>query len=99
MAESNSSMGSVRVLFSIMLRAVIGIASETADGEARSIHGQRRNDGVDTRAVGQAGIHHGRGFIHAPAHARDDAVDDLHQVRVVFETESPVGSSLPARST
>ena len=81
MAESSSSMGSVRVLFSIMLRAVIGIAAETPDGKAGPVDGQRGNDRVHTGAVGQARVHHGRGFIDAPPHARHDAVDDLHQVR------------------
>ena len=88
MAESNSSMGSVRRLVFDHLAGRDRIASETADGEAGSVDGQRRNDGVDAGAVGQAGIHHGRGFVDAAADARDDAVDDLHQVAVVFEGEA-----------
>ena len=64
-----------------------GIASETANGETRAVDGQRRNDGVDARSVGQAGVHHGRRFIHAPSDARDDALDDLHQVCIVFERQ------------
>ena len=64
------------------------IAAEAADGKTGAVDGQRRNDGVHAGAVGQARIHHGRGFIHAPADARDDAVDDLHQVGVVFEAQA-----------
>ena len=64
-----------------------GIASETADGEARAVDGQRRNDGVDAGSVGQAGVHHRRRFIDPASDARDDALDDLHQVRVVFERQ------------
>ena len=62
-----------------------GLASETANGETGTIERERRNDGVDTRSVSEAGIHHRRRFVHATAHPRDDALDDLHQVDVVFE--------------
>jgi len=62
-----------------------GIASETADGEASAVDGQRRNDGIHAGAVCEAGINHGRGFIDAAAYARDDAIDDLHQVPIIFE--------------
>ena len=59
--------------------------AEAADGERGPIERQRRNDGVDARAVGQARIDHGRGLIHAAADAGDDAVDDLQQVAIVAE--------------
>ena len=65
-----------------------GIAAKAADGEARAVERQRRNDGVDARAVLQAGIDHGRRFIDAPPDAGDDAVDDLHQVLIVFERQA-----------
>ncbi len=65
-----------------------GLASEAADRQAGAVDGQRRNDGVDARSVGQAGIDHRRRFVHAAAHARNDALDDLHQVRVVFERQA-----------
>ena len=52
---------------------------------ARPIERQRRNDRVDARAVGQAGIDHGRGFVHPAADARNDAVDDLQQMAIVAE--------------
>ena len=64
------------------------VASETANRQAGTIDGQRRNDGVDAGSVGQAGIHHRRRFIDAPPDSRDDAIDDLHQVGVVFEAET-----------
>ena len=61
------------------------VAAETADGEQRAIHRHRRNGGVDARAVGQAGVHQRRRFVHAAAHPRDDFFDDAQQVRVVLE--------------
>ena len=33
----------------------------------RAVEGQRRDDGVDAAAVGQAGIHHRLAFVDAPA--------------------------------
>ena len=59
--------------------------AEAADGQRGPVERQRRNDGVDARAVGQAGIDHRRGLVHSAAHARDDAVDDLQQMAVVAE--------------
>ena len=60
-----------------------GAGAEAADGQGGPVERQRRNDGVDARAVGQAGIDHRRGLIHSAAHARHDAVDDLQQMAVV----------------
>ena len=71
-----------------MLREVTRIAAEAADGEAGAVEGERRNDGVDAGTVLQAGIDHGRRLIDAAADAGDDAVDDLHQVLVVFERQA-----------
>ena len=65
-----------------------GIAAEAADGEAGSVEGERRNDGVDAGTVLEAGVDHGRRFVDAAADAGDDAVDDLHQVLVVFERQA-----------
>ena len=64
------------------------ITSKAADGEAGSIERQRRNDGVDTGAILQAGVDHRRGFIDAAPDAGHNAVDDLHQVLVVFERQA-----------
>src|SRR5580704_9311173 len=63
------------------------IAAETPDREARSIDGQRRNDGVHARTVGQAGIDHRRRFVHAATHRGNDAVDDAHEMDVVAELD------------
>ena len=43
------------------------IGAETADGDARPVQRQRRNDGVETRAVGHAGVDHRAGLVHPPA--------------------------------
>ena len=61
------------------------VAAETADGEAGAIDGERRNDGVDARAVRQARVHHRRRFIDAASDRGNDAIDDAHQVGVVAE--------------
>ena len=58
---------------------------EAANGQNRAIHGKRRNDHVDARSVGQAGIHHGRRFVHAAAHRGNNLIDDVHEVDVVLE--------------
>ena len=55
-------------------------AAEAADREDRPVERQRRDDGVHARAVGQARVDHRRALVDAAADARDDAVDDLHQV-------------------
>ena len=52
-----------------------------------AVQGQRRDDGVDAAAVRQAGVHHRRRLIDAPADLRHDAVDDLQQVVVVAELD------------
>ena len=51
----------------------------------RPIERERRNDGIDARAVGQTGIDHGRGFVHPAAHPRHDTVNDLQQMTIVAE--------------
>ena len=56
-----------------------------ADRQQRAVHRERRNDGVDARAVGQARVDHRRAVVDAAADAADDAVDDAQQVLVVLE--------------
>ena len=71
---------------------------ELADGERGAVDGQRRDDGVDARAVRQAGVDHRRGLVDAAADLRHDALDDFAQV--VLGGEARVGRvSLPSRST
>jgi hypothetical protein len=60
---------------------------ELADGDDGPDQAERRDDGVDTRAIGEASIDHGAGFVDAPADGADDAVDDAHHVIVVLERE------------
>ena len=64
------------------------VRAETADREQRTVDGQRRNDGVDARAVAQARVDHRRRFVDAAAHLRDDLVDDAQQVLVVAERDA-----------
>ena len=52
------------------------LALELADGDAGALQRQRRNDGVDAAAVGQAGVHQRRRFVDVPAERSDDALED-----------------------
>src|SRR2546425_2254284 len=61
--------------------------AEAPDGEQRPVEGERRDDGIHARAVGQARVHHGRALVDAPTHPRHDAVDDLQQVLVIAEDD------------
>ena len=65
--------------------AAQAIGPEPADREARAVEGERRDDGVDARAVGQPGVHHRARLVDAAPDRADDALDDLHQVLVVAE--------------
>ena len=64
-----------------------GLRTEHPDRDDRSVQGQRGNDRVESRSVGQPGIDHRRGLVDAAADPRDDAVDDLKQVVVVAEAD------------
>ena len=63
-----------------------GQRSELADGQQRPVDGQRRDNGVDAVPLGQTGIHARAAFINAPSQGRNDAVDDVAQVGLIFET-------------
>jgi hypothetical protein len=52
---------------------------------------ERRNDGVDARAVLQAGVDNGLRFVDAAAHLGHDLFDDMEQVRVVLKTDRGFG--------
>ena len=58
---------------------------ELADGDDRAHQAEGLDDGVDTRAIGQASIHARAGLIDVAAEGRDDAVDDIEHVLVVAE--------------
>ena len=64
-----------------------GRAAEAANRQDRPVDRQRRNDGVDAGAVGQARVGHRRRLVDAAPDARDDARDDLLQVAVVAEAD------------
>ncbi len=61
---------------------------EFADGERGAVDGERRHDGVDAGAVGEAGVADRRGFVDAPADLADDALADVEQLLVVAEADA-----------
>ena len=61
---------------------------ELADGERGAVDRQRRHDGVDARAVGEARVADRRGFVDAPADLADDALADIEQLLVVAEADA-----------
>src|SRR6185312_12847248 len=61
---------------------------ELANGESGPVDRQRRHDGVDARAVGEAGVADRRGFVNAPADLADDALADVEQLLVVAEADA-----------
>ena len=58
---------------------------ELADGERRPVDRQRRRDDVDAAAVGQARVADRARLVDAAADLADDALADVHQLRVVGE--------------
>src|SRR5579872_3317169 len=58
---------------------------EFADGERGPVDRQRRRDDVDARAVLEAGVADRRGLVDAPADLTDDALANVHQLRIVAE--------------
>ena len=61
---------------------------ELADGERRSVDGERRHDHVDTRTVGQARVADRRGFVDAAADLADDALADVEELLIVAEADA-----------
>ncbi len=61
---------------------------EFADGERGPVDRQRRHDGVDAGAVGEARVADRRGFVDAPADLADDALADVEQLLVVAEADA-----------
>ncbi len=60
---------------------------ELPDGQRRADQADRRNDGVDTRAIRQAGVDVGARLVDAAAERRHDAIDDAHQVVIALEAD------------
>lgn len=58
---------------------------ELADGQARADERERRDDDVDARAVLEARIDERRRFVDATSERRQDALDDVHEVRRIVE--------------
>ena len=63
------------------------IGPEAADRQHRTVERERRDDRVDARAVRQPGVDHRARLVDAAADRADDALDDLHHVRVVAEDQ------------
>src|SRR6185295_11550602 len=61
---------------------------ELTNGEGGAVDRQRRNDGVDAGAVGEAGVADRRGFDDAPADLADDALADVEQLLIVAEADA-----------
>ena len=83
--DRNSSIGAVSARRRDQVVRLEPLGRKPADRQQRPVDRQRRNDGVDARAVGQARVDHRRAVVDAAADAADDAVDDAQQVRVVLE--------------
>ena len=60
---------------------------ELADGQRRPVERQRRSDDVDAAAVEQARVADRRGFVDPAADLADDALADVHQLRIVAEAD------------
>ena len=64
----------------VLVRERVG--GELADGEQGAVERDGRDDRVDTRAVGQPGVHERAGLVDATADATDDLVDRAAEVSV-----------------
>jgi hypothetical protein len=62
------------------------VFAEFSDGKGWSVERERRGDDVDTRAVRKARIADRRAFIDAAANLTYDALADVHELRIVAET-------------
>ena len=61
---------------------------ELADGEGRSVDGERRNDDVDARAIEQARIADRARLVDAAADLADDSLADVEELGVVAEADA-----------
>ncbi len=73
---------------------LVGVLGELADGEGGAVHRQRRDDRVDPGAVGETGVHHGRGLVDATAHLAHDPLD--HPAEVLLGEEAGIGPVEPS---
>ena len=84
-ARRKSNISGVAVPKRIRSSVVSGVAANLRMVSDRADQADRRDDGVDARAVDQAGVDHRARLVDAPAERRDDAIDDAHHVLVVLE--------------
>ena len=63
-----------------------GSRAEAPDGDARAVDRERRDDRVQTRTVGEAGVDHRRRTVEPQTERCDDALDEVHD-RVGVEAE------------
>jgi hypothetical protein len=59
--------------------------AEAPDRQTRSVNRERRDDGVDPRAVGKARVNHRTGFVNPSAHSGHDPIDQREQVLIIIE--------------
>ena len=93
-ASRNSAERSLSVPNAIRSSDGQRVGGELPDGQRGAVDRQRRDDRVDTAAVGEPGVDHRAGLVDATADAGHDLVDRAAQVRLVAEVR--VGLDQPA---
>ena len=63
------------------------VLTELSDGHRRALWRHRRDDNIDTGAVCQASVYHGRRLVDSPTERRHDTLDDAHDMGVVTEAD------------
>jgi hypothetical protein len=66
---------------------VNGNGGKFSDRDQRSVDGQRRDDGVDSAAIGKTGIDHWLRFIDSAPYGGDDLVYDANEMLGVLEMD------------
>ena len=61
---------------------------ELADGQRRSVEGQRRHDDVDAGAVGQSRVANRRGLVHPAPDLAHDALADIQELLIVTKPDA-----------
>ena len=84
--EQGAALGRDRAEFHELIERQ-PVALEFADGEGRTVEGERRGDHIDAAAVGQARVADRARFVDAAADLAHDALADIHQLRIVGEAD------------
>ena len=63
------------------------ILLELSDGQGRPVDDKRRSDDIDTAAIRKTGVADWARFVDVPADLTNDALTDIHQLRVVGEVD------------